>query len=159
VLLSDDFRYFVPRPDKPSCPQLGVTEILGDLYFGAVNHIVERIQENLVQNPTQRFLLLRMYTVGQCDISGIHVLENIVRTCRDRREDVFLVHVQKPVLELMQATHFCEYLGEDHFLDPDQAVSHLFHRVLDSAVCVNECPVRVFLECQSLPEPLDLEAN
>lgn len=43
VKMSDDFRYFTPRPGQPSCPQLGVVEILGDLYFGAVSHIEESI--------------------------------------------------------------------------------------------------------------------
>ena len=154
VLLSDDFRYFAPQPGKPSCPQLGVVEIKGDLYFGAVNHVEKCIQENLEQNPTQRFLLLRMYTVERCDISGIHTLESIVRTYRDRGGDVYFVHVQRPVLELMQASGFCRYLGEDHFLDPDETIRYLFYKVLDPAICIYECPVRVFKECQNLPKHL-----
>ncbi len=40
-------------------------------------------------------------------------------------------------------------------LDEDTAISHLFHHVLDPAICIYECPVRVFRECQNLPRPLD----
>ncbi len=156
VLPSDDFRYFTPRPDKPSCTQLGVVEILGDLYFGAVSHIETRIQENLRNNPSQRYLLLRMYPVENCDISGIHALESIVRLYRERGGDVFFVHVHRQVLQLMRATRFYDLVGADHFLAPDDAVTHLFHRVLDPAICIYECPVRVFSYCQNLPKRLDL---
>jgi sulfate permease, SulP family len=156
VLPSEDFRYFTPRPGKPSCTQLGVVEILGDLYFGAVSHIEERIQENLQDNPTQRYLLLRMYPVENCDISGIHALESIVHSYRDRGGDVFFVHVHRRVRALMESTGFYTYVGADHFLDPDQAVPYLFNRILDPAICIYECPVRIFSYCQNLPKRLDL---
>jgi SulP family sulfate permease len=156
VLPSKDFRYFTPRPDRPSCTQLGVVEILGDLYFGAVSHIEDKIQENLNVNPTQRYLLLRMYPVENCDISGIHALESIVKSYRDRGGDVYFVHIQAQVRALMESTGFYGYVGADHFLDPDEAVPYLFHRVLDPAICIYECPVRVFRYCQDLPKRLDL---
>jgi SulP family sulfate permease len=152
VLPDDDFRHFAPHPEKPACPQLGVVEILGDLYFGAVSHVEEYIQENLERNPSQHFLLLRMHTVENCDISGIHSLESIVRTYRERHGDVYLVRVRRPVLDLMQAAGFYNYLGEDHFLDPDEAIHHLFYKVIDPAICIYECPVRAFEECQNLPK-------
>jgi SulP family sulfate permease len=156
VLPSSDFRYFTPRPGRPSCTQLGVVEILGDLYFGAVSHIEEKIQENLNLSPTQRYLLLRMYPVENCDISGIHALESIVKSYRDRGGDVYFVHVQTQVRALMESTGFYDYVGADHFLDPDEAVPYLFHRILDPAICIYECPVRVFRYCQDLPKRLDL---
>jgi sulfate permease, SulP family len=156
VLPSDDFRYFTPRPGKPSCPQLGVIEILGDLYFGAVNHIEEKIMENVNAHPGQTHLLLRMYPVENCDISGIHVLENIKHFYRDRGGDVYFVHVHRHVRELMKSTDFYECVGSDHFLDPDEAIKHLFHHVLNPAICIYECPVRVFKYCQNLPKRLDL---
>ncbi len=152
VLPEDDFRHFAFRPDKPSCPQIGIVEILGDLYFGAVNHVEEYILDNAARNPGQRFLLLRMHAVEHCDISGIHALESIVRVYRERGGDVYLVRVRQPLVSLMRASGFERYLGADHFLDPDQAIDYLFHRIIDPAVCVYECPVRAFRECQNLPK-------
>ncbi|MFO7742817.1 MAG: SulP family inorganic anion transporter [Anaerolineae bacterium] len=154
VKMSDDFRYFAPRPGQPSCPQLGVIEILGDLYFGAVSHIEESIEEQRQDHPRQRFLLLRMYSVENCDISGIHALESIVQTYRDLGGDVYFVHVHQRVLDLMKSSGFYEYVGEDHFLHPDRDVSYLFHRVLDPAICIYECSVRAFGPCQNLPKRL-----
>ncbi len=147
-----EFKHFVPQTEQPSCPHLGIVEIRGDLYFGAVTHVEEAVDRHLSQNPEQRFLLLRMQSVNQCDFSGIHALESIVRTCRDRGGDVFITGVQEPVLELMESTEFCQYLGADHIGSEVTAVDHLFHKVLDPAICIYECPVRVFKECQNLPK-------
>jgi SulP family sulfate permease len=59
-------------------------------------------------------------------------------------------------MDFMQATAFHGYLGANNFLDEDEAISHIFHHVLDPAVCIYECPVRAFRECQNLPKRTDL---
>ena len=158
VVPDSDFRHFAHRPDAPVCPQLGIVEIQGDLYFGAVSHIEEAILHQAAANPDQRFLLIRMHHVNQIDFSGIHMLEGLVQAYRDRGGDVFLVRVSSQAQRLMQATGCLTYLGEDNILDEDSAVDFLFHRVLDPAVCIYECPVRVFRECQNLPKRFDLLA-
>jgi SulP family sulfate permease len=43
-------------------------------------------------------------------------------------------------------------LGTDHILPEDSAISTLFYKVLDPAVCIYECPARAWLECQNLPK-------
>ncbi len=154
VKMSEDYRYFMPRPEQPSCPQLGVLEILGDLYFGAASHIEGSVDAHLREHPRQRFLLLRMYPVENCDLSGIHALESIVEMCRQRGGAVYFVHVHQAVVDLMEASGFHEYVGSDHFLDPDEEVDHLFYKVIDPAVCIYECSVRAFRPCQNLPKRL-----
>ncbi|UCC89816.1 MAG: sulfate permease [Anaerolineales bacterium] len=152
VLPDENFRHFTPQRRKSPCPQLAILDILGDLYFGAVSHIEQAISQHLARHPDQRFLLLRMHSVDQCDFSGIHTLENIVRTTREKGGDVFMVRVQEPVLELMKSTRFCDYLSRDHFLSDDSAIDYLFHNIIDPAICVYECEARAFRECQNLPK-------
>ncbi len=152
VLPDDRFKHFVPHPDESACPQVAVLDILGDLYFGAVSHVEEAINKHLVRHPGQHYLLLRMHTVNHCDFSGIHSLESIVNTYRALNGDVFMVRVQDQVLDLMKSTGFYQHLGADHFLAEDEAIGHLFHKVMDPAVCIYECHVRAFIECQNLPK-------
>lgn len=154
LLPNDTFTHFDAERGRPSCPQLGVCEVVGDLYFGAVQHVEERILENLERNPSQRFLLLRMHSVDNCDISAIHMLESVLRVYRERGGSLYLARVRRPVLDVMRAAGFLDALGEDHILDGDTTVPHLFYQVLDPAVCIYECPVRVFKECQNLPKQL-----
>jgi SulP family sulfate permease len=153
VLPSADFSHFMPEDQTRPCPQLAILDILGDLYFGACSHIEEAIRNHLEAHPTQRFLLLRMFSVDHIDISGVHALESIVRALRQRGGDVFMMRTQGPVLDLFKSTGFYDYLGEDHFLAYGDAISHLFYRVLDPTICIYECDTRAFLECKNLPRP------
>lgn len=157
VLPDETFKHFANQPNKPQCPQLGIIKISGDLYFGAVNHVEEAIRRNMTRHPRQRFLLLRMHGINHCDISGIHMLESILRACRERGGDLFLMKVQSPVFALMEATGFSDQVGRDHFLPEDYAIEYLFHKVLDPAICIYECEVRAFKECQNLPKRIGAE--
>ena len=154
VLPDEQFKHFAYQPDKSPCPQLAIINILGDLYFGAVSHIEKVIGQYRAKNPGQRFLLIRMNSVNQCDFSGIHALESVVRTYGDQGGDVFMVRVRPSIFGLMKSTGFYEYLGADHFLAEDEAITYLFHKILDPAICIYECDVKVFRECQNLPKRL-----
>ncbi len=157
VLPDEQFQELVFRPGLPECPQLSIVEIMGDLYFGAVQHIESTILAHLALHSGQRYLLLRMYSVENCDISGIHALESILRAYRQAGGDVYISRCQPAVMAVMRSTGFIQRLGEDHFLGRGgEAIQHLFYRVLDPAICVYECPVRAFKECQSLAKRLDL---
>ncbi len=155
VVPDESYKHLVYAPEKPECPQLVVIEIRGDLYFGAVNHIEKMILAHMRQHPEQVFLLLRMQNVQVIDISGIHMLEFLLSTFREAGGDLFLVKVRGPVFERMKNLGFVTRLGEDHFLEEDEAISYLFYHVLDPAICVYECDVRVFAECQNLPRPTE----
>jgi SulP family sulfate permease len=156
VVPDDTYKHFDYNPERDNCPQLGVIEILGSLYFGAVNHVEDFVLDYASKHPEQRFLLIRMHNVNNCDFSGIHMLESIVRTYRDRGGDVFLVRASYRVRQRMKKTGFDRHLGLDNYLDEDEAISELFYHVLDPAMCIYECPLRVFKECQNLPKRLDL---
>jgi sulfate permease, SulP family len=156
VVPDESFKHFTYDPTSPECPQLGIIEIRGDLYFGAVNYVEDFILDHAVQNPEQIYLLLRMHNVNNMDFSGVYMLENVVRSYRERGGDVFMVRVNPAVMQRMVDTGFDEYLGQDHFLNEDSAISELFYHVLNPASCIYECPYRVFMECQNLPKRLDL---
>jgi SulP family sulfate permease len=153
VLPSEGYRHFTPQGDRKPCMQMSIVDILGDLYFGAVQHVDEAIRNITEKNHHQRFLLLRMFSVAQIDISGVHELEAIVRTFREQGGDVYMMRTQDMIFEKLKSAGFIDFLGEDHFLSYNNAIEYIFHRVLDPAVCIYECEARVFLECQNLPRP------
>lgn len=155
IVPNETYRHLTHQTDQPCCPQLYVVEILGDLYFGAVNHVEETLLAQLDAHPEQRFLLIRMNSVNQVDFSGIHMLENVVHAFREEGGDVYMIRVHSTVLQTMRSTNFDVLLGEDHFLDEDEAIGHIFYHVLDPVVCIYECPLRVFKECQNLPKHVE----
>jgi SulP family sulfate permease len=151
------FRHFVERDNAPCCPQLGVINIRGALFFGAAAHVEDELLANHEANPGQNHLLLRMHGVHQCDLAGIDVLEGMVRLYRDGGGDVFLVQVRPEVREIMRASEFEKLIGEANFLKQEGAIEWLFEHRIDPAVCIYECEHRVFAECQPLEKhPYDL---
>jgi SulP family sulfate permease len=152
------YKHFEYQPEKVGCPQLGIIDILGDLYFGAVNHVEEVILDMVEHYEHPRHLLIRMHRVNHCDFSGIHMLESVTRALRDSGGDLFLVQAGYSVRKVMASTGFDTHLHPDHFLPADEAISYLFYRVLDPAICIYECPVRVFKECQNLPKRNDVQS-
>jgi SulP family sulfate permease len=156
VVPDESFKHFTYDPASPECPQLGIVEIHGDLYFGAVNYVEDFLLDHAAQNPEQIFLMLRMNNVNNMDFSGVYMLENVVRAYRERGGDLFMVRVNPTIMQRMVDTGFDEFLGQDHFLNEDSAISDLFYHVLNPASCIYECPYRVFMECQNLPKRLDL---
>ncbi len=156
VLPEDDFRHFAHQPDKAGCPQLGVLTIMGSIYFGAAPYIENIIREHQYNHPDQQFLLLRFHRVNHMDISGIHMLDTLVRLYRDKDGDLFLTGVREEVLAFMQKSGFVDTIGQDNILDQDTAIVHIFHNILNPAECVYTCRQKIWRECQSLPKSKEL---
>jgi SulP family sulfate permease len=144
------FRHLVHSPREPVCPQLAIMNIRGPLFFGAVHHIEEELRHNLEDNPGQHLLMLRMHGVDIIDLSGIEMLESTVNTYRSFGGDVFLVRLREPVEQVMRDSGFLDFIGLDHVLPQEGAIEYVFEDVLDPAVCIYECELRVFAECQAL---------
>jgi SulP family sulfate permease len=152
VVPDENFQQFVVNPRAPVCPQLGIVKIQGSLFFGAASHVEDALLENFETNPGQNVLLLQMHGVDRCDLSGIDLLEGLLRLYRGAGGDLYLAHVRPEVRDFMRRTGFEHIIGSDRFLDPDGAINFLFNEVIDSAICCYECEHRVFAECQPLPK-------
>jgi SulP family sulfate permease len=145
------YRHLVHDSSLPVCPQLGLMNIRGPLFFGAVYHVEEELRHNYEHHPGQRTLVLRMHGVDLCDMSGIEMLESTVETYRSIGGDVYMVRPRKPVMEFMLSSGFIrETLRNDHILEQEGAIEYLFEHVIDQQICTYECEHRVFSECQTI---------
>jgi len=152
VVPNESFRHFVRADNLTVCPQMGIVVIEGSLYFGAVHHVEEVIRDTRNQHPSQTFLLLKMNMVDHCDVSGIHMLESVVRSYRKRGGDVFLEGVRPAVRHMISLYGFDRMIGAENILNVDDTIGHMFHKVLHPGICIYECKERVFAECQALPK-------
>jgi SulP family sulfate permease len=151
VVPDPTYRHLIYDPTRPVCPQLGLINVRGPLFFGAVYHIEEELRHNYERYPGQRTLVLRMHGVDQCDMSGIEMLDSIVQTYRQMGGDVYLVRLRQPVMDVLKQSGFIEnILGRDHILEPEGAIEYLFEHDIGPHSCVYECEHRVFSECQAV---------
>ena len=147
-----DYRHMVPVRTQPVCPQLAIVQVEGPLYFGAVNHVEDSLIALGRAHPGQIFLLLRMALVDHVDVSGIHMLESVLRRYRKRGGDVYVEGVRPRVLYMMHQSGFLRSLGRDNLIRDGNAIGELFHHVLHPGICIYECEHRIFAECQALPK-------
>jgi SulP family sulfate permease len=151
VVPDSTYRHLIHDSTRPVCPQLGILNIRGPLFFGAVYHIEEELRHHNERYPGQRTLVLRMHGVDQCDMSGIEMLESTVETYRQMGGDLFLVRPREPVMRILEQSGFIENtLGRDHILMQEGAIEYLFEHDVDSHICIYECEYRVFSECQTV---------
>ena len=141
------------NPNKdPVCPQLDIIAIEGDLYFGAANHVEYLLRNRLADAGRQYHVLLNLQNMVRVDISGVHMLENYVNEIRGQGGDVYFFKMTDIARRLFTSSGFMDLVGPDHFLHDENAIDYLFHRVLNPKVCIYDCPLRVFRECQNLPK-------
>jgi len=103
-------------------PAAGVLDILGDCILGQ-SAMWKRPSSTIWRQPTQRFVLLRMHSVQQCDFSGSMRWKAWCAASATRRRSIHGPGAE-PVLDLMKTPAFA-HLGSDHFWR-DTAISHLF---------------------------------
>lgn len=152
LLPEDDFESLSPQPEKQGCPQLSVLSIMGSLYFGAAPYVEDAIRNHQATYPEKKFLLLRFNRVNHMDISGIHMLETVVKLYRDAGGDVFLTGVRDTIQERLDLSGVGNFIGPDHILNDVNPITHIFSNYLQPAICVYQCPFKVWKECQSLPK-------
>lgn len=130
----------------PSCPQLKIIRIDGSLFFGAVNHVAEKLQRFGEQCPQQRHILIVANGINFIDAAGAEALVAEAKRRRQLGGGLYLSHLKERVYSFLQRGDFIRELGEENiFPTKYDAVATLFER-LNRSTC-RACKNHVFLEC------------
>ncbi|MGB5856217.1 MAG: SulP family inorganic anion transporter [Oceanisphaera sp.] len=138
---------FVSAENKrlPYCPQLRIVRIEGSLFFGAVNHVQEYLQN--IREPR---LLIVGNGMNFVDIVGAQMLlqESIRRQAAGG--GLYLCNLKEGVVRTLKRNNLMERLGEDHiFTNKGQAIHRIYDH-LDPEIC-KTCTARIFQECHIAP--------
>ncbi|MBM7455402.1 SulP family sulfate permease [Oceanisphaera litoralis] len=139
--------FFISAENKrlPYCPQLRIIRIEGSLFFGAVNHVQEYLQN--IREPR---LLIVGNGMNFVDIVGAEMLLQESMRRRAAGGDLYLSNLKEGVLRVLKRNNLIERLGEDHiFINKGRAI-HRIYAQLDPVVC-KTCTARIFQECHVAP--------
>lgn len=139
--------FFVNAEHKrlPYCPQLRIIRIEGSLFFGAVNHVQEYLQN--IREPR---LLIVGNGMNFVDIVGAEMLVQESRRRRAEGGDLYLSNLKDGVIRFLKRNNLVEELGDDHlFVNKGQAIHRIYER-LDPAIC-KTCTAKIFQECHLAP--------
>ena len=125
------------------CPQLIIARIDGSLFFGAIEHIKNEL-EDLKKGKKDRILIV-CSGINFVDVAGAEFLAQEAEAWKESGGHFYLCSLKKNVRDFM-SNGYTERIGlDDIFIHKEQAISKIYER-LDKEIC-NNCSVRIFLEC------------
>jgi SulP family sulfate permease len=147
---NDPDRPFVIVDDNPAalpeCPQLKLLRMEGSVYFGATQHVGERLHELRALPLPQKHLLVMAKSMNFIDVAGDELWRDEMRLRRKMGGDLYFHRPRPPVLALWEKSGFLDEMGRDHvFPDKRIAIATIVPK-LDQGICAR-CPVKLFDEC------------
>jgi len=146
-------RHFIAVDDaRARCPQVVIVRVDGSLFYGAVDHIRDRLFELTGAAQSPRHLLLLGDGINSVDLAGAHLLESEARRLAARGGGLYLAGIKPQALEMLERAGAIEAIGAAQVFDSKTDALPVIYATLDSATC-RDCKVRVFNECQqNLPD-------
>ena len=149
-------RKFVVLDDHVSaskeCPQLKLLRMEGEVYFGATQHVADKLHAIRNQPNPQKHLLVMGKSMNFIDLAGAELWEQELNVRRAMGGDLYFHRPRPEVITMWQTTGFTRLLGPEHqFPDKRIAIATIFPK-LDKQIC-NSCTARVFWECKTLALP------
>ena len=149
-------RHFAVLDNNPNalaeCPQLKLLRMEGEVYFGATQHVADKLHALRHERNPQKHLLVMGKSMNFIDLAGAKLWEQELNARRAMGGDLYFHRPRPEVIAMWQTTGFTRLLGPEHqFPDKRVAIATIFPK-LDKQIC-RTCTVRVFWECQQLPEP------
>jgi SulP family sulfate permease len=130
----------------PECPQLKLLRMEGSVYFGATQHVGERLHELRNAANPQKHLLVMAKSMNFIDVAGDDLWRDEMRLRRAAGGDLYFHRPRPPVMELWQRSGFLQEMGRDHvFPDKHVAIATIVPK-LDLGICAR-CTVKLFDEC------------
>jgi SulP family sulfate permease len=141
------------RAGEPECPQLQILRVEGSLYFGAVSHVGDYLQQIEERRPAQKHLLVLSKSMNFVDVAGAELLAAEAER-RHARGGVYFHGLRESAAKMVFGPAFVHrFQPGAQFPAKREAIAAVFGR-LDRDVCAT-CRARIFQECAGLPPPKD----
>jgi SulP family sulfate permease len=144
----------VARKPLPECPQLKIVRIDGSIFFGAVDHVAERLDATVRAHPLQAHILIVASGINFIDLAGCEMLNQEARRLRVNGRMLYLCSLHGEAREIMHRGGCIRSVGEQNvFASKVAALAGIVPR-LDPERC-RPCRLRIFRECAQMPGPPD----
>jgi SulP family sulfate permease len=143
---------FVNVQKKPlsECPQLKVLRIDGSLFFGAVNHVAEQLEQITKKYPEQAHILIVGGGINFIDVAGCQMLSQEAHRLRMNGRQIYLCSLKGDVVEVMKRGGCNRSIGEENVFHSKVEAIRRIVPGLDPERC-RLCTVRIFHECAQMP--------
>jgi SulP family sulfate permease len=115
----------VDRYAATRCESLLILRIDANLFFGNVEAVSERIEDELRAHPDTRHLVLTMLAVSSIDTTALFALSELNASLRARGIGLHLAEVKGPVMDRLRASTLLDDLNGKLFLSTAMASDYL----------------------------------
>jgi SulP family sulfate permease len=130
----------------PECAQLKIIDVHGSLFFGAIDHVQQQLQQIDEANPLQKHVLVVADSINFADIAGAEMLAREARRRKKMGGGLYLSGVKEKTLEMLRAGNYLRDIGEENLFDSEARAIRQIAPRLDRDVCAS-CDKRVFKTC------------
>ena len=138
-------------PDAPACPQLAMLAVNGPLFFGAVDHVSEALHKVDEIDPRRKWVFLLAQGVNFADLPGTRMLVEEANRRRAIGGGLFVVGAPLSLLRVLIKGGEIKAIGRDRVIAHKGDALRAVFPCLDGEIC-RSCTLRVFQECQTLPQ-------
>jgi SulP family sulfate permease len=138
--------HFVGAEDHPQCPQLSMVRLNGAIFFGAVDHVQNSLQNIDEIEPQKKSVLIVARGISFVDVAGAEMLAQEARRRRKMGGGLYFYRCKEDIYQFLHKSDKLGDIGEENFF-PTMAnwVKPVYDK-LDSEICRN-CTARIFPEC------------
>lgn len=113
-------RHLIESPDHEVAPTaIDILRIDGSLFFGATDHVRDRLDEARAEHPAARHVLLVLSGVNFIDVAGAELLAEEANALRQQGATLWLAHLRPSVREVLERGGYLQAIGAEHAFDID----------------------------------------
>lgn len=144
--------HFVDARGNPECPQFRIVRINGSIFFGAVNHVQQALQQIDEINPQQKSVLIVGSGMNFVDVAGAEMLAQEAKRRRKMGGGLYFYRLKDSVYKFLRQGDYLKDIGEGSFFPANSNVTMAVFNTLDPEICRN-CKTRIFNACKTgLPD-------
>lgn len=143
--------HYTPLDGRPECPQMKMMRINGSIFFGAVAHLQQQLQEIEESEPERKHLVVMASGINFVDLAGAEFLAEAARQRRKMGGTLSFYRMKNSLADTLKRGHFMDDVGEENLFPAKTRPAEILYPKLDNEICRN-CTVRAFPIChQRLP--------
>jgi len=131
------------------CPQLHIMRIDGNLFFGSVSYIREKLARLEQNHPEQKHLAIVAQGISFVDIAASDVLTAEAEKRRAAGGGLYLINVKQGLWDSLEEFHALDKIDAHNIFQSKSAALRGIFQKLDKSVCQN-CTKRIFTECAGI---------
>jgi len=143
--------HYVSADDRPECPQIKMLRLNGSIFFGAVSHLQQQVQEMLEAKPTQKHLVVMASGINFVDLAGAEFLAETARRQARDGGSLSFYRMKDSVAETLRKGGFMRDIGEQNLYPAKSRPAEALFPRLDKTICAS-CPHRLFRPCQTITQ-------